>query len=206
MKATRTIAGITAAGVIALGLLTACTPTEEPTPKPTTSSTTTPTPTPTKTAAAEPASDTDAIAAGYATAEEYFRIWDEIRSDHPDDPSAIDSIALGSAKDAVVNEVTRYAEKGYQAEGNVKFTLLDGQSYAAPARANGVTESEFGQPILYGCVDYSETSASDKDGKAFPAPNPSSIKVEVIARYFKAEQRWAIISYKQDLESTECAG
>lgn len=206
MKATRTIAGITAAGVIALGLLTACTPTEEPTPKPTTSSTTTPTPTPTKTAAAEPASDTDAIAAGYATAEEYFRIWDEILNEHPNDTSAIDAIAYESAKDAVINEAKFNLEKGYTNKGNVKFTLLDGQSYAAPARANGVTESEFGQPILYGCVDYSGARAYDKDGKEFPPPNPSSIKVEVIARYFKAEQRWAIISYKQDLESTECAG
>lgn len=205
MKAIRTIAGITAAGVLALGLLTACTPTDEPTPKPTESSTSTPSPTPTPTAAAEPASDTDAIAAGYATAQEYFRIWDEIVNENPADTSPIDAIAYESAKDAVVRNAANNAAKGYTVKGNVKFTLLDGQSYAAPARGNGVTESEYGQPILYGCVDYSEARAYDKDGTAFPPPNPSSVKVEVIARFFKAESRWAIISYTQDLESTECA-
>ncbi|GED40602.1 hypothetical protein F6W69_18705 [Microbacterium oxydans] len=203
MKAIRTIAGITAAGVLALGLLTACTPTAEPTPKPTESSTSSPTPTPTQTAATEPASDTDAIAAGYATAQEYFRIWDEIRNEHPEDAALIDTIAVDSAAEAARRSIASAAEKSIKSKGNVKFTLLEGQSYAAPARANGVTESEFGQPILYGCLDYSGLTGTDANGQAITPGAP--VKVEVVARFVKAESRWIVISYTQDPGSTECA-
>lgn len=203
MKAFRTIAGVTAASVIALGLLTACTPTT-PIPTPTASKTSTPTPTPTPTAVSAPASDTDAIEAGYAVAKEYFRIWDETQSKHPNDMSKLEQIATGTALSTAEATIKNTASQGITVTGSTKYTLISGLSYAAPATdANGAVEAQFGQPILIGCLDYRGITAKKADGSTITLPKAQR-KTEVIVRYFTSDARWMVVDYSNAVEGTEC--
>ena len=137
-------------------------------------------------------------------AENYFRTWDDIRNNTPNDTSRIDAIAVGTARDAAVASISNAAKQGIKSSGYVKYTLLSGQSYAAPVTdAAGNLASQFGQPILVGCLSYDGLSATKSDGSTISPTTPK--KVELIPRFNKADATWLIVSYKQLGDDAECA-
>ena len=83
------------------------------------------------------------------------------------------------------------------------FTLLPGESYVAPAtNSDGEVESEFGQPILIGCLDYSDITGTKSDGTKVSPSGPR--KTEVIARFQEETSQWTVVHYSNALEGSEC--
>lgn len=161
------------------------------------------TPTPTQTAVA---SEEGAIAAANDTAQQFFRIWDEVTlSEDPTDVSPLEEVARDAAIDTVQNIQNSEAEAGYTVvEGGTKWALLDGQSFATSSTFGG-EDVPFGAVTLFGCADYSDTVAKDAAGEEVPPLGPW--KDQLTLAYWPDEERWYVTAFDtlQD-ESDECAG
>lgn len=176
--------------------------TGEPAPSSSVSTATTPTATPTPAAVV---SKEAAIAAANETAEEFFRIWEEVTlSEDPTDVSPMAEVARDAAIDTVQNIQNLEAEAGITiTKGGTKWSLLDEQSFATSATFQG-EEMPFGAVTLFGCADYSGTIGRDAAGEEVPPLGPW--KDQLTLAYWTDEDRWYVTKFDtlQD-ESDECA-
>lgn len=204
----RKLATTALAGAIATVLLfTGCTPDPEASPAPTNSSpsdTAAPTPKPTDepVTTAAPESEEEAVAAATEATNTFLTVRAEIETEHPKDPSKIDTVATGDAAAFVKKLAELIAKKGQQGEGSYSYEVWDGWESVSPREVNDQTV-EFGAVSLTGCFDSSKIITRDSNGDVIEG-NPVRRAVLVTSViYDPTDGTWLVSSMEQHGDEVE---
>lgn len=195
----RTVGIVGAALVMAL-LVVGCT---SPGPEPTKAAAATPTPsaTPTPTAAIgtveAPQSAEEAISGAKAAAQTYLDIRAEIEVEHPEDSSAIDTIAMGDVAATMHNIASNLVTDGTISTGHYGFDVTDAS--AGDLTASDGTVYPFGAVNLTGCFITTEINSTNADGTPAAMNSNRRGMARMMVIYAPAEKTWLLM----DLGATE---
>lgn len=167
----------------------------------------TPTSTPTPSAAAgsveEPQNEEEAVEGATGAAAAYYVIRTEIEVDHPDDSSAIDTVAVGSAAERVHVSARAVVERGMTLAGSYSYEVT-ADSYASTSTSPDGTVYPFGTAHLVGCVDSSAMSATNPDGSPVEGnPNRRGI-IDLTVVYYPSEKAWLVQDVQAPDEIVPC--
>jgi len=210
----RRVVGIAGASLVAGLVLVGCssaTPdsTIGTSPTPSTSSTPSSTPTPTQAPAPEvaiaeaPQSAEEAIDAASVSAQTYLDMRAYIETNHPDDASAIDTIATGDAAADVRLYLAHQLENGFTKSGSYNFDVT--QSSTAYLNTSDGTQYPFGAVTLDGCFSSEQLMTLNADGTpAETNPNKRGLLSFAVA-YFPKEKHWIVTNLVPAMtENREC--
>ena len=165
------------------------TPSETPTPTPTPTPTTAPLPT--VVTAEAPQSSEEAIAAATVSSKTYFDIRAYIETNHPEDTSAIDTIAMEDAAAHVRKFAANQVENSLVMSGFYTFDVTGGS--AGNLTTSDGTVYPFGAVSLDGCFSQEQMSLLDATG--VPPANINANRrgmMTVTVAYIPAEKHWIV--------------
>lgn len=188
----RTVGLLGTSLVVALLLAGCSSPAPEATKAATIVPTVTATPTPTAAAGTvkAPQNAEEAIAGATMAAETYLDIRAEIETGHPEDSSAIESIAMGDVAADTHSNAATLAEEGIILSGSYSYDITT--SYATDVKASDGTVFPFGSVNFEGCFSSEGISATNTDGSpAVMSTNRRSV-AEMSVVYVSAEATWLV--------------
>lgn len=165
------------------------TPSETPTPTPTP----TVVPLPTVATAEAPQTAEEAIAAATVSSKTYYDIRADIETNHPEDASAIDAIAMDDAAASVRNIAAYLVDNGLVMSGYYTYDVTGGS--AGNLRTSDGTEYPFGAVSLDGCFSQEQMSVLDATGVP-PANVNTNVRgvLTMQVAYIPAEKHWIVTS------------
>jgi hypothetical protein len=189
-------AGILGTSLVAALLLAGC---SSPAPRATTAATSEPTATatatPTPTAAAgevdAPQSAEEAIAGATAAAQTYLDIRAEIEVEHPDDSSAIDTIAVGDVAATVHDIAAAQTEAGTISTGHYAFEVTE--PTAGDLTAADGTVYPFGAVNLTGCFITTDINSTNADGTPVAVNSNRRGLARMMVYYVATEKKWLLM-------------
>ncbi|MEC5184624.1 hypothetical protein RCH12_002093 [Cryobacterium sp. MP_3.1] len=191
-RQTRTVGLLGTSLVVALLVAGCSSPKPEATKEATTTPTASATPTPTALAGTveAPQSAEEAIAGATAAAETYLDVRAEIETEHPEDSSAIESVAMGEvAADTHTNAAT-LAEEGTILSGSYSYDITT--SYATDLTSSDGTVFPFTSVNFEGCFSSEGISATNADGSPVGMSTNRRGVVEMSVFYVAAEATWLV--------------
>ena len=195
------------AALVALFSLTSCAP-EAAKPAPPASIAATASPTPTPSSVAAPTSAEEALAGASAVAKRYFELRSEIRNEHPNDTTVINTVATGDAVERIKVEAARLVERGQKPEGTISYEIDLGSSTVANLET---TEGEstndavpFGFVYISGCFDSSQVVTTNSDGTIVDPLAVPRFVLPVQVLYDAAKTNWFVVSVTATEAAVPC--
>lgn len=197
--------------LVASGILLAGCTTPSPTPSgsPTASATapaTTMAPTPTASATkAAPQDSKEAIAQATEVAKQYWAITDEILNDGGKESSRIDAVAVGQAKQIVVDVAAKQVAKQITITGKRGFevTVSSASDLTVTDKA-GEQVIKNGSVALSVCNDVSGVSSTNADGSPSETGTVLRFVNSVEVEYNAVQGKWFVVRYPQSSGVIKC--